>query len=60
MTTTELIKMLKRHEFGGASGRPREISLCIDDEFIPVPDIILDSVGDGLFTEICLRVIKQS
>lgn len=59
MTTTELIEMLKQNEFGRATGRPRNVSLCIDDAFIPEPDIVVDSTGDGIYTEICLRVVTK-
>lgn len=50
---------MKRHEFGGATGRPREVSLCIDNEVIAEPSIIVDSTGDGMFSEICLRVVRK-
>lgn len=54
MTTTKLIELLRQYEFGGATGRPREISFTVDNKFISVPDISVDSTGDGLFTEISL------
>ncbi|MBR7149482.1 MAG: hypothetical protein IKD01_00495 [Oscillospiraceae bacterium] len=54
MTTTELIDLLKKHEFGGATGKPREISFDFRGIFIPTPSIVVDSTGDGLVTEICL------
>ena len=54
MTTTELIDLLKKHEFGGATGKPREISFDFRGIFIPTPSIVVDSTGDGLITEICL------
>lgn len=57
MTTTELIKILKDNEFGGASGRPREINFYINSKhYILEPEIIVDSTGDGLFTEITLNL----
>lgn len=47
MTTTELIKLLQRNEFGGKSGKPREISLCINDNFyIPDSEFTLDGLTD--------------
>jgi hypothetical protein len=46
MTTTELIDLLERVE-RGASGRSREISVYIGEEFISCPEIKIDSAGDG-------------
>lgn len=60
MTTTELIEMIKQYEFGGATGRPRKVSFCIGNEFLPEPSIVVDSTGDGMFSEICLRVIREN
>ena len=64
MTTTELIEILQKVE-KGASGRSREISLYIEDEnevdFIPSPDIKLNSTGDGcLGAELTLMVTKTN
>ena len=59
MTTTDLIRILKQNEFGGASGRPREISFVTEAGYIFEPDIVVDSTGDGLVTEICLRLIGE-
>ena len=57
MTTTELIELLKANEFGGATGRPREISLEIPGYgFLGGTDFSVSSTGDGLFSEICLEV----
>ncbi len=50
MTTSELIKELKRIEFG-ASGRPREISFQVPSKakaFIYEPIIKVSSTGDGI------------
>jgi len=54
MTTTELITLLKKHEFG-ASGRPREILLEIesDDEkvilaFYENHKFVVTGGGDGI------------
>jgi len=59
MKTTELISLLKSLEFG-ISGRPREISLQIGDEFLPEPSIVFDSSGDGCAgAELCLRVMPR-
>ena len=38
MNTTELIKLLKRYEFG-TSGRPREISIGINPKEIDLSDV---------------------
>lgn len=46
MTTTELIELLKSVEFG-ASGRPREISIEIDDNYLAEPIIKIVGCGDG-------------
>lgn len=59
MTTTELIRLLKRIEFG-ASGRPREISITTDDSFYPSPDISIFATGDGIAgAELCLSVTGE-
>lgn len=55
MTTTELIKLLKENEFGGATGRPREVYICVGDNVFET-DIESVDVGDGLFTELFLTV----
>lgn len=47
LTTTELINLLKSVEFG-ASGREREISIYVDDEFIAEPTFIINGTGDGI------------
>lgn len=58
MTTTELIKLLKKYEHGGATGRPREVMLCIGNEVYDtnITDI---STGDGLFTELFLEILVK-
>ena len=57
MTTTELIKLLKDNEFGGATGRPREVNIIIPGYgFIAEPEFSVDSADDGLYTAICLSV----
>ena len=59
MTTTELIKLLKDHEFGGATGRPREISFSFRGMLIGGPDIEVAGTGDGLVTDIDLKLIQE-
>lgn len=59
MTTTELIELLKENEFGGATGRPREISFCFRDMMIGDPDIRVFSTGDGLVTDIDLELVQE-
>lgn len=54
MTTTELIELLKKYEFGGATGRPRTISFQYENSFLAEPDIVVESTGDGMFTGITL------
>lgn len=48
MTTTELIKILQDNETGAISLKPREISLTINDRYMPNPQITLSSTGDGI------------
>ena len=55
MTTTELIKLLKDNEFGGATGRPREVYICIGDNIFETNIEGVDT-GDGLFTELFLNI----
>ena len=57
MTTTELIRILQKNEFGGATGRPRTINFKTEQGFLPEPDIVVDSISDGLFTDITLKLI---
>lgn len=56
MTTTELIKLLKKYEFGGATGRPREVSFQINNGIIGTDDIEVVGTGDGLVTELFLSL----
>jgi len=59
MTTTELIDMLKKVEFG-ASGRPREISLQIEGDYLSEPKIQILGLGDGVAgAELCLSVARK-
>lgn len=60
MTTTELIAFLKKYEFGGATGRPREVRICADGKIYD-SDIKNFSTGDGLLTElyIVLGEVKE-
>lgn len=55
MTTTELIKFLQKHEFGGATGKPREVYICVDGEIYNF-DIKDFSTGDGLVTELYITI----
>ena len=55
MTTTELIAFLKKHEFGGATGRPRDVYICVDGEIYDF-DIKDFSTGDGLITELYIDI----
>lgn len=56
MTTTELIEILRKNEFGGASGRPREVSFCAGDRIISTDGIEVTGSGDGLITELDLSL----
>ena len=59
MTTTKLIALLKKNEFGGATGRPREISFRFRDMLIADPDIEVVGTGDGLITDIELELVQE-
>lgn len=48
MTTTQLIELLKKNEFGGITHKSREISLTVNGKFMPCPEITLSSTGDGI------------
>ena len=54
MTTTEMIELLRKYEFGGATGRPRTVYICVSDTIYDT-DIESISTGDGLFTELYLH-----
>lgn len=60
MTTTELIELLKKYEKGGVTWKPREINFYITDGeftmYLPSPEIIFSSVGDGLVTCLTLEM----
>lgn len=57
MTTSDLITLLKENEFGGATGKPREVNLIIPGYgFITDLDFSVNSTDDGLYTAICFDV----
>ena len=57
MTTSDLITLLKENEFGGATGKPREVNLNIPGYgFITDLDFSVNSTEDGLYTAICFDV----
>lgn len=62
MTTTELIKILQRLEFGGATNRPREITFWTGTEeggdIRSFEKIEISSTGDGLLTTIDFNLSK--
>ena len=58
MTTTELIALLKEHEFGGATGRAREVSIQVGENIYET-DIASVTTGDGLITELTLELSAQ-
>lgn len=41
-------------------GRPRDVSFCIDNEFLPEASIVVDSTGDGMFYETGLRIVGRN
>lgn len=58
-TTTDLIKILSSIEFG-ASGRSREISFKIGDDYISEPEITIDGTGDGIVgAQVLLKINKK-
>jgi len=60
MTTTELINLLKRVEFGGVTGLPRRISFEVNGKFMPNPRFGIDATGDGIAgAELCLGVAGE-
>ena len=59
MNTTELIALLQKNEFGGRTGRPREISFRFRDMMIADPDIEVVGTGDGLITDIELELVQE-
>lgn len=57
MTTTELIKLLQKHEKSAATGRSREVDFMVNGEYLLETNIIVDSTGDGIRGAfICLRL----
>ena len=58
MTTTEMIAFLTKHQYGGATGRPREVYICIGDEIYDA-DIEDYSTGDGLLTELYIQLAER-
>ena len=56
MTTTELIELLKKHERGGATGRPREVMFEVGDRIIDTDGIEVTGSGDGLISELYLSL----
>jgi len=60
MITTELIKLLKDHEFGAATGKVREVTVSVPGYgYIGEPNVTIDSTDDGLYTGICLRLTPE-
>ena len=51
MTTTEMIELLKKNEFGGASGKSREVYIEIGEHIYDTKIKAVNS-GDGLFAEL--------
>ena len=58
MKTTELIEFLQKHQYGGATGRPREVYICVDDEIYET-EIKNYSTGDGLVTELYITLAES-
>lgn len=65
MTTTELIDFLRKYERGGATGKSREIDLCIRLKgkkpiYITRPQFKFGGSGDGLITDIWIDVFNEN
>lgn len=59
MRTTNLIKLLQSLEYGD-SGRSREISFQIGNDYIREPDIKFSSSRDGICgAELCLEIERK-
>ena len=56
MTTTELIELLKAYEYGGATGRSREVMFQAGNRIIGTDRVEFIGSGDGLLTELCLSL----
>ena len=56
MTTTDFIKLLTENEYGGATGRPREVMFEVDDEIFETDGVKVTGSGDGLFAELYLSL----
>ena len=57
MTTSDLIKLLKENEFGGVTGKPREVNITIPGYgFMSDLEFSANSTDDGLYTAICFTV----
>lgn len=52
MTTSDWIALLKKYEFGGATGRPREVRFDINGYTIHTDNVKVVCTGDGLVTDI--------
>lgn len=58
MTTSDLITLLKENEFGGATGKPREVNLYIPGYGVIMDlDFSVNCTDDGLYTAICFDVV---
>lgn len=63
MYVNELIELLDKYEnkFGGATGKPRELNLSINGDFVgTVTSAKLDGWGDGLVTDVTLELQVDS
>lgn len=63
MIVTELIELLKNYEYGGVTKKPRSINIFIELEnirlFMSDPDIIVAGFGDGLITDLLLKIERN-
>lgn len=59
MTVNDLIKLLdtKENKYGGATGKPRELYISINDKFCgSIESAELEGHGDGLVTDVTLEI----
>ena len=58
MNTTELIAFLEQHQYGGATRKPRNVYICVDDK---IYDFIIEdySTGDGAVTELFIQLAER-
>lgn len=59
MTVPELIEFLKPLEYGGATGKPREINFCIGGFILEDAELKVSSADDGLYTAVYFDIVPH-